>query len=303
MRFGAGHQGILIITDAAHAEPAPEPASEPSSEPHPEPAPEPKPEPAPEPSPEPHPDPEPAHEPPPITPSEKAEFAAAHFETDKTLPLPSALDTFRAVAKYMNENPEKAYLVVGHTDAVGLGTHNLGLSQERAESIVAYLRNDHAAWMKFYDAGKVSKQWGIREDQIMLHALPYGAADDQKYYKRNPTGTLNADFTKAIRDYQNAQSMPATGRMDKKTRETLVQEYQHAEGTSVTVDMEVLACGKRHLKVNTQEASEENRRVEIFAFEESPIQPSPDECRNGKHPGCKVYETWLEEVKGTIGDS
>jgi outer membrane protein OmpA-like peptidoglycan-associated protein len=288
VRFGAGHPGVLIISDAPSPEPRPDP----------EPEPEPEPEPSPEPQPEPAPEPEPQPEPPPVTPSDLGVFGAAHFETDKTLPLPSALDTFRAVAAYMNENPDRAYLVVGHTDAVGTASHNLGLSDERAQSIVAYLKNDSAAWMKFYDAGKESKQWGTREDQIMLAALPHDGAT--RFYKRAPTGTTNADFTKAIRDFQTAQKMPATGTMDRRTREAIVKAYQQAEGTSVTIDMQTLGCGLRHLKVNTKQASEANRRVDILAFESSPIQPSPDDCRNGKHPGCKVYEAWIAEVKGNI---
>jgi len=238
---------------------------------------------------------------PPVTPSAKGEFSAAHFETDKTLPLPAALPTFKAIAAFANKEPNRLYLVVGHTDGVGTASHNLGLSDERAKSIVAYLKNDVGTWMAFYEgaSGQVSKKWGIREDQIMLHALPFGG---DPFYKRDPSGVTNADFTKAIRDFQRAKKQPETGTMDKKTRSVLVAEYMAAEGTTVpdAAELQTIGCGLRHKIEKTDGDSPTNRRVDVFAFETKPVQPAPDECRNGKHPGCTVYEQWLAEVKQQI---
>ena len=96
--------------------------------------------------------------------------------------------------------------------------------------------------------------------------------------------------------------MSPSGRADDATRRALVLEYMQAEGTTVpaSTQMQTLACGKRHLEVNTQSASAQNRRVDVFAFESADIKPSPDECKNGQHPGCKVYEAWKGAVTGGI---
>src|SRR5437588_422324 len=42
-------------------------------------------------------------EPPKATPSVKGSFGAAHFETDKTLPLPASLPTFKGIAALANK--------------------------------------------------------------------------------------------------------------------------------------------------------------------------------------------------------
>jgi outer membrane protein OmpA-like peptidoglycan-associated protein len=112
--------------------------------------------------------------PPKTTPSRKAVFEAAHFETDKAFPLPSALQSFRDVAALANAEPSRSLLVLGHTDAVGTTEHNLGLSQDRADNVAAYLKNDVDAWVTCFDGESKSKQWGTREVQHMLHALPWG---------------------------------------------------------------------------------------------------------------------------------
>ncbi len=229
----------------------------------------------------------------------QASFGAAHFETDKTFPLPGALPTFRAVAARIASEPQRQLLVIGHTDTVGTPSHNLALSEERASSIAAYLKDDADGWMKFYEGSVDSKKWGLREDQLMLHALPFGGTP---YYGREPGGASNADFTKAVRDFQRAKGQPETGTMDSKTRKLLVQEYMAAEGSSVPqgTSMQTLGCGQRHRVEQVTGPSDANRRVDVLAFEKAPVKPSPDECKSGKHPGCKVYDQWIAEVTEKI---
>jgi hypothetical protein len=233
-----------------------------------------------------------------VTPSARADFGAAHFEIDKAFPLPTALETFRTIAAFANKEPQRLYLIVGHTDAQGTASHNLDLSDERAQSIAAYFKNDVEAWMKFYEGEPASKKWGTREDQHMLHALPFG---ETPFYQRDVSGVTNADFTKAVRDFQRAKSLPETGKMDKKTRRALVGDYMAAEGTTFpdAAEMQTLGCGQRH-QIEKKKDSLTNRRVDVFAFEQKPVKPSPDECRSNKHPGCTVYDQWKAEVKSQI---
>lgn len=234
--------------------------------------------------------------PPGPTPSMMAAFDAAHFETDKAFPLSEAIPTFQDIATFAHKEPHRLLLVVGHTDAVGDAGYNLGLSGDRANSISAYLRNDVDAWMKFYDSAPSSKKWATREDQHMLAALPWGGSP---FLKRKPVDAVNADVTKATKDFQKSKKMPETGTMDKATRRALVSDYMAADGTTTPADaqIETLSCGERHLKEKTQGASQTNRRVEVFAFESSDVRPPTDDCRKGKHPGCTAYDEWVKAAE------
>ena len=242
--------------------------------------------------------------PPDVTPSSHGALDAAHFETDKAFPLPPAIPFFRGVTAFANAHTASALLVVGHTDAVGSDGHNLGLSDDRAKSVAAYLREEADAWMSFYSHPAASARWGVREDQHMLTALPFGGSP----YLAGPVdGSAGPATKKALQRFQSDSGLPQTGKADSATRKALIAAYQAAEGTTIpaAMDLQTLACGARHLEVNTKAAETRNRRVDVFAFDlpasgGAPIKPAPAECRSGKHPGCKVYDRWKKAVVGPI---
>ncbi|RLD66758.1 MAG: hypothetical protein DRI84_04095 [Bacteroidetes bacterium] len=63
------------------------------------------------------------------------------------------------IAKFLNANPEKKYLIVGHTDNVGDFDANIKLSTDRANAIVNVLVNKYsvnAAQLKAYGVGSTS---------------------------------------------------------------------------------------------------------------------------------------------------
>src|SRR5213075_2033543 len=97
------------------------------------------------------PEPEPPKPPPEATPSLLATLQGIHFEFDKALPLASVIDTCRDVATRAAAEPERPIVIVGHTDNKGTKDYNLKLSNERARTISAFLRDDVEEWMKFYD--------------------------------------------------------------------------------------------------------------------------------------------------------
>jgi outer membrane protein OmpA-like peptidoglycan-associated protein/phage protein D len=236
---------------------------------------------------------------PEATPSVTAAFEASHFETDKALPLPGAIPTFRAIAQLLQKEPDRVLLIAGHTDSVGTAAHNMVLSDDRAQSVQAYLRDDADAWTRFYSHQDSSARWGVREEQIMLSALPYGNAP---YY----AGKIDGDdgpLTKAARkSFQKASGLPDTGRSNAETRSALSLAYMKADGTSApaSAKLSTLACGDRHKVEDVKGESAANRRVDVFAFESGEIKPAPDDCRNGKHPGCTVYDAWKKAVTGPI---
>jgi outer membrane protein OmpA-like peptidoglycan-associated protein len=235
----------------------------------------------------------------PDTASVQAALEAAHFDTDKALPLPGAIPVFRAIAALLQQEPSRVVLVVGHADAVGGAAHNLELSADRAQAVAAYIRDDADAWVRFYDHPTASARWGTREDQLMLSALPHS---ESPYYDGEIDGVAGPITRAAFKELQKKNGLPQTGKADRASRRALALEYMQAEGTSApAADVRTLACGERHLLEQTSGASRANRRVDVFAFASGEIVPAPEDCREGKHPGCDVYDRWKKAVTGKLG--
>jgi len=62
-----------------------------------------------------------------------------YFDTDKAIVLPDSKEALLSIASYLRENPKKSFYIVGHTDGVGSFEHNLSLSRNRANAVVAAL--------------------------------------------------------------------------------------------------------------------------------------------------------------------
>ncbi|MGM0913631.1 MAG: OmpA family protein [Pseudomonadota bacterium] len=106
----------------------------------------PEPQAEPEPMPEPEPEPEPEFE--PVTLSSDVTFAFDSAEL-----RPGAASELNQVASALNNNPEVRVTIAGHTDAVGSNEYNLGLSQERADSVASYLMNQGVAGNRMRTVG------------------------------------------------------------------------------------------------------------------------------------------------------
>ncbi|MHA7131129.1 OmpA family protein [Algoriphagus namhaensis] len=78
-----------------------------------------------------------------IKSSGKATFYGVYFDNDKSEVKPESSETLSEIAKYLQTYPEVLMYVVGHTDSTGSLSHNQELSQRRAESVVAYLVDNH----------------------------------------------------------------------------------------------------------------------------------------------------------------
>lgn len=65
------------------------------------------------------------------------------FDTDKADIKPESKATLEEIAKFMRANPKLNLVVAGHTDAQGAFDYNVGLSQRRAQAVVAALVNQH----------------------------------------------------------------------------------------------------------------------------------------------------------------
>lgn len=62
-----------------------------------------------------------------------------HFDTDKATLRPDSYTELKELLDYLQRHEEVSIEIAGHTDNVGTDAHNLKLSQDRANSIRAYL--------------------------------------------------------------------------------------------------------------------------------------------------------------------
>lgn len=67
-----------------------------------------------------------------------------HFDTDSAKLRPDSLPALNAVLALVNKHPESRWIIAGHTDNQGSSDHNQVLSQNRAASVIAWLR-EHGA--------------------------------------------------------------------------------------------------------------------------------------------------------------
>jgi OmpA-OmpF porin, OOP family len=66
-----------------------------------------------------------------------------YFDHDKADVKPESAETLREIATFLEQNPQLAVYVVGHTDNVGDYDYNMGLSQRRAAAVVRELTGKH----------------------------------------------------------------------------------------------------------------------------------------------------------------
>ena len=228
------------------------------------------------------------------------------FDKNKAFLLPGGMPGIRRLTSYFDRHAGAQLLVVGHTDATGDASYNLTLSVERANATAAYLKDDVDAWVEWFGDDKPhAKRWGILEIQRMLSALPDG--EDAKFYTVTPpTGRKDASTRDAVKSFQqwsnqtNGTSLDVDGDAGPATRPEIVRAYIAIEGTSISEStiLKTHGCGEFHPQDPTPDgvADPENRRVEIFVFDDA-IDPQPQECRS---PGCSQYEQWVDKLVETI---
>lgn len=228
-------------------------------------------------------------------------------DLDKTFLLPGALPAMKALKRIWAREVPREVLVVGHADATGAADYNAGLSRRRAEVVGAYLRDDVAAWLAWYQGGHPQgKPWGVVEDQHMLSALANG---EGAFYAGPVDGAAWTPATQAaVKRFQvdaNARDgagLAEDGLCGPRTREALVRRYQAADGTTLPAGARLLVhgCGEYHPAVQTQDgvAEQENRRMELFFFPAGAAPPPVDPCPGPT--GCAEHAVWLGNTVRTI---
>ncbi len=230
----------------------------------------------------------------------RVRLRGALFDTDKAFLLPGAMAGVRGLVQVYAEHPDMSVVVTGHADRVGAADYNLGLSNERAEAMAMFLRDEAEGWMQWYAWRPYSKAWGIREDQHMLGAVA-DPSTGLPYYGGPVHGWLDQPTANAVRRFQQVHGLAETGMPNPAMRRALVGEYMGLDGTSLPTEasVELLGCGEHHPEIDTADNVEEqaNRRVEVFLFDGSAVEPPvPQRCPGA---GCP-YTTWREQMEYTI---
>ncbi len=75
----------------------------------------------------------------------KIELYGIYFDTDKATLKPESEKTLKQLFAFINANPGTALEIGGHTDAQGDDAYNLQLSQQRAEAVINWLKQNKAA--------------------------------------------------------------------------------------------------------------------------------------------------------------
>jgi outer membrane protein OmpA-like peptidoglycan-associated protein/phage baseplate assembly protein gpV len=250
----------------------------------------------------------------------RARLTGMHFDTGKTFLLPSAMDGMRRLVELYGSFKEISGLVNGHTDRQGKGgvdaakdpgaaALNLGLSNERAEAVKAFLLQKPGDWTRFYSGTRFSAAWGVREDQLMLGTVTPKGSETPFLSPLQADGVAGPATVAACKAFQQSRLLSVTGHPDAQTRRELVDAYMKLEGTSLDGKATLLThgCGMTHPLPETEgdrqltpeqraEAQPDqpvNRRVEVFLFD-GEVAPLPQaSCPAG---GCKEYAAWSETL-------
>jgi outer membrane protein OmpA-like peptidoglycan-associated protein len=218
------------------------------------------------------------------------------FELDKTLLLPKALKSVRRLGSIYKKMPGAEVLVVGHTDTSGKPAYNQTLSEERADVVAAYLKDDVEAWVRRYHV--TQRAWGAREDALMLSAL----SDEQGPFVAAPGAAPPKAGVERFQRHTNAArgtTLKVDGIPGDQTRTELVRAYMAKDEATLPAGttLVVHGCGESHPEVKTGDsvALEANRRVEVFFFEDRIDPPAPT-----KAGACAEYPAWRDGVGETI---
>ncbi len=252
------------------------------------------------------------------------QFEDVGFATDRSLLLPSAreargeaevheqhprddlggLDVIAAALRFVDANPHKQVLVVGHTDSAGSDAHNLELSRERAENVAAYLSGDAEVWaalcQEHFERAdfKTVHRWAAREfdwscDPGELdnewHAQAREARDAFRLRCNQELAEFGISLERHVK--QNVADWQAIAALyDRALQARLgcdADELAELRAKLSFLGPAILGCGERWpaeaigLDVH---ALEDNRRVELLFFDPGEAPELADDP-----PGVDIY--------------
>ncbi len=142
------------------------------------------------------------------------------FAFDSSLVTPSLGDELKQLAQLLKEHPGCPLSVFGHADPVGNDDYNKILSGRRAKAIYGMLTRNTDLWEQLYNQQSGDDNWGIKALQIMLEGLDFRV--------NRADGVMDESTQQALKDFQTANGLSASGQNDQATRKKLYLAYMNA---------------------------------------------------------------------------
>jgi outer membrane protein OmpA-like peptidoglycan-associated protein len=142
------------------------------------------------------------------------------FEFDSSFLLPDATRSLERVAPLHQRFAFAPVTLFGHADRVGDEVYNKKLSGRRVRSVYATLVRNTDIWESLYQNPLGADNWQGRPVQYMLEMLGHdpGPID----------GAIGDKTKKAVKEFQTASGLPATGNLNPSTRQALFTAYMDA---------------------------------------------------------------------------
>ena len=217
------------------------------------------------------------------------------FDTNKNFMLPGNVRAMTELWEFCEKFPVTNVVVVGHTDRKGEQWYNNILSEERAEAVATYLRDEIPYWeSRFKTSNGEKKKWGDLELQYMLAILPRDALPFYRgIFDGNHERTRNA--VARFQQWSNEKrdtSLPTDGNTDAATRKEIITCYMEIDNTTLdgAIKLDKLGLGEKYPLIETEDdvSMQLNRRVEIFMFTD-PDAVGPINAES--------YERWKKEAE------
>jgi len=193
----------------------------------------------------------------------------ATFAFDKSFIRSSVVEHLNNLQRALEEHPNAKIIIYGHTDRCGPQQHNKDLSDRRAESVYAFIRDRPDIWERLYN----DERWGTGVIQEILKDLGH-----------DPDSNMRT----AIRAFQDSKANLVTdGIAGPNTRRELFHDYMTGRhdirvGEDQFIAPKFMGCGEFNPKVepNRHElanngrgrapGNEPNRRVVFYLFDRPP---------------------------------
>jgi len=232
-----------------------------------------------------------------------ARLRGTFFDPNRCFLLPAGVSSLKDLVGLHEQTDKRELLIVGHTEKAGDEARNRQLSLARAEAVKAYLSDDVAAWLAWYESSKpASARWGQREDKMMAEALI-----------PNHVLTESDDWEYSYREWHNTDAphppgwaeLPPDGAIDSQARKQLIGDYMALDGTTLADDASVTThgCGANFplsewgdRDDGTPEPDDPlDMRIEFFLFDKNEgILPAPPDSTS--KVGSPEYPEWLRRA-------
>jgi len=261
-------------------------------------------------------------------PNYRVDYADVHFPTDREILLPGAeegnaapygprsgsLEVLQAILTFGADHPERRVVVYGHTDTSGSGSHNLGLSKDRARNVYLYLTGDRDGWathaQDHYEVADFKRVHAWAAARFGWATDP-GAIDNEWTSKariaRNAFRTrcselFNIELKQGVK--QNSEDWKAIFSLyDTAIAERLgcsPEDLKALRNKLTFADPGYVGCGEHWPTTSKDQntvAGRVDRRVEIVLFETDEL---PDAHGSDDPPGSEFYGSdryWTTRIK------